>query len=438
MKIIRDLLIVVLFAVNACCGDDAPEEHARKDKRLVYVTNENASKMLCKKFLVKLKDGTKCPVSLCDAEFFASLFEAFSARDLPTMPMQSPLRQSSQEFAALENQICGGLRAKPVLNVEEFVEIFSLSMPFPDPDHIRCFGVAACENYQKNSDLDIWTEKIATGGIAIYLHRYFKYIEEMYMMFRLLGTLKNYADENLSVCIKPRYGRFYDLLTDKSAKLREFYGEIKKKIERMKESGRLGYIHRCNQRIAGHRKALGMYLREHDRLAQLVKFCEKAKEIEREILRNEEEYNAQLDDPTLGIADASGGVKRGSLFINSVQLDGICQLDVNPTATELYTGSAKTEILGMMRRTAKFGSLPADLKERRQRFWAWRKRNVTDDIVIQMESLCNCLKAKNGDELTVSLLLTNSTCGLITDTSGREGPQLEEIVRLLPDLNYVD
>ncbi|ELQ75534.1 hypothetical protein THOM_1512 [Trachipleistophora hominis] len=392
------LLIATLFTKHilfgwAGCSSDTPS--------CILLTDSNIRTQQYKKFEVMLRDGSVHSVSLSRVKDLWFLIAKFMMGFI-TMRYRSPQPgNSNKEFQALDKELSGGYYVTQVLDFRRFVDVFSQTMPFPESKSfyrletpvsalkfVRTFNQAKCE--------------VNLQGLMLY-------IDDLYNACRVVNCVCRYVFGSVSMAMRPEYADLGSVLSDP-------YGPFKEMDDLRAKGDDANYVFgsvldfKSNLKYLSNLQGLFVrYLENGPRLSLLAELCEKAKMIEKELSENEADYNKYLCNTEgfctwlfrqLGIVGYGG---RGrSLFIHSVRLRDICQnwsLRGLCNQCQYYESYGDPHMLLLMERVKENGGvLPPGLRKSRERFWDWRNKNVSTDIMVNIVKLWDRLTEKESDE----------------------------------------
>ncbi|ELQ76768.1 hypothetical protein THOM_0239, partial [Trachipleistophora hominis] len=264
-----------------------------------------------------------------------------------------------------------------ITDIEVFAGLFSLTMPFPEPERVKCFN--------KHIDRSLFVKKFDSSRCEVDMQALVLYIDDFYTACRVTSSLCKYALGFISLCMRPEYGDFGSILSDSPTSL---FVEL----EKFKATG-MGSAPACAlrepsdfllwyDRLCSLRALFVNYLTTRNgRFRGLVEMCRIAKEVEKDIEKLESEYNAYLDSQEGFVQDyfrtwgLVGG--RGPLFIHSVPMIDVYQACTDKFKNKVNSLVARDDspVVALMQNLRENGGvLPPDLVERRERFWEWQKK----------------------------------------------------------------
>ncbi|ELQ75866.1 hypothetical protein THOM_1180, partial [Trachipleistophora hominis] len=291
-----------------------------------------------------------------------------------------------------------------ITDIEVFAGLFSLTMPFPEPERVKCF--------EKNVDVFEFAKKIDSSRCEVDMQALVLYIDDFYTACRVTNSLCRCAWEAIGLCMRPEYGDFGSLLSDSPTSLFDELRRFKTISIAWVSSSTLRqpkdfllWLTRLNEL----RKLFVRYLTaKEERLRGLVEMCRIAKEVEKDIEKLESEYNKYLDNQgeEVGVFQDClrtwgfvGG--RGPLFIHSVPL-----VDVYRAWTSGFVSKVKASlecgnsiVIALMESLKENGGvMPPELAKRRERFWKWQKEAKKDVKPMNVPIKDLLCAFKSGDE----------------------------------------
>ncbi|ELQ76893.1 hypothetical protein THOM_0089 [Trachipleistophora hominis] len=411
MNLLRSFLNVVLFMMSSRCGEEGKVTCLGSKPSHIFLSTENAGRALREAVTVSLRDGSKRLISLRYADsimlMVSKLTKGFTAlRDrMPTSDDQFKM------FNSLEGKLSQGLCNKRNLNFREFVDIFSLTMLFPEPE---CFA-----RFREQVDLSKLVKRIDPSRCEIDMQALAWYIEDMHSVARVVNSVCRYAFGVVSMCMRPEYNDLSAILPSLGAWSFES-GDIETEKISLSESGdeQPASFNEWLERLSKLRKVIVDYLTIHDRIRLFIKLCKQAKEIEKIIQNNESDYNSHLKSEcnrANSFADLSTNnlYCRERLFIHSMYLRDIYGSSPPrfPEKSEISGQGEPPDVLTPMLWLKKYGVLPAELQKSRKQFWEWREKKVAaTNIVVEMGGLIDAINAKESAEFKAEACRVTEEC----------------------------
>ncbi|ELQ76073.1 hypothetical protein THOM_0957 [Trachipleistophora hominis] len=380
MELMLRLLIVVLLVMHVQCGEVKSSDC---DPSRVLLNINNASEVLNKRVPVSIEDGTVHPVSPSDVVGLTMLICKTMMGFMQLWKHIDKAVKAGGQSYALDMSLAESKyrRSTLITEVKVFVELFSFTMPFPEPERVNRFKVHVdAMKFIKDRSLTEW--EIDMQALVLY-------VDDFYTVCRVASNLCKCAFGAVSLCVRPEYDSFKRMLSDSPISL---FNEL----EKLKVASR-GTASACELKQPGEfirwlgmlsrlRKAFVNYLMARSgRLRGVVEVCRVAKAVEKDIKELESEYNAYLDsqEGTIMSFLRSWNIigEREPLFIEGILLRDVykaCE-DKFVDSVESLRKKGNTDVVALMISLMESGgTYSLQLSRSREQFWEWREEVKKD------------------------------------------------------------